>query len=477
MAISLSALQENFVTVLAYDDANCTTVRNLVPPEFWGGPYRLIASRIYEYIDRYKKAPKDHIADLMADKIDEKANKREAGLYKDILYGIADQQEGINSTYVLNQLETFVKRQSLRSIALDVTKLLQKDTDESLEEAEALLTASRQQTASVFSPGLRLSNADRVLDFLDQQTQCFPTGIPELDKRGFGPTRKELWLYIAAAKKGKTWMLIQLAKMAMIHRLKVCHITLEMSEERCAQRYMQALFAMSKRKETQQVTKFTRDSLGRLDGFDEGEMKPKLAMEDPKIRDKLAKRIKKFGPRMLDNVIVKQFPTSTLTVRQLEAYLDALESNERFIPDLLIIDYPDLMDVDKNNYRLSIDEIYKQLRGIFVARNIAGAIVSQGNRASEKAKHVGSDNVAEAWAKIAHADCIITYNQTVAERKMGLARLHVAGGRNDEDKITLVISQNYAMGIFAVDSILMAGANYWPLLPQVGRDGETEDSS
>jgi hypothetical protein len=265
--------------------------------------------------------------------------------------------------------------------------------------------------------------------------------------------------------------------MAMLHRLKVCHITLEMSEERSAQRYMQALFSMAKRKEIQKVTKFTRDSLGRLDGFAETEMRPKITMDDPKIMDKLARRIKKFGPRMLGNIVVKQFPTGTLTVRQLEAYLDGLESNERFIPDLLIIDYPDLMDVDKNNYRLSIDEIYKQLRGIFVSRNIAGAIVSQGNRSSEKAKHVGADNVAEAWSKIAHADCVITYNQTVAEKKMGLARLYVAGGRNDEDKITLVISQNYAVGLFSVDSILMSGANYWPLLPQVGRDGETEDTT
>ena len=477
MTVSLSAIQENLVTLLCFDDKHCITIRNLVEVDFWGGPYAVLARRIYEYIDRYKKAPKEHIADLMADKLDEKANKREAGLYEDILLSIKDQFDGINEDYVMHQLENFIKRQSLRTIAIDLSKALQKDTDESLEEAEKLIANSNRQVASVFDPGLRLSNQNRVLEFLEQQVHCFPTGIPELDKRGFGPTRKELWLYIAAAKKGKTWMLIQLAKMAMLHRLKVCHISLEMSEDRSAQRYMQALFAMSKRKEKQIVTKFERDQLGRMIGFDEAEISPSLNMEDPKIATKLARRIKKFGPRMLDNVIIKQFPTGTLTVRQLEAYLDSLESNERFIPDLLIIDYPDLMDVDKNNYRLSIDEIYKQLRGIFVARNIAGAIVSQGNRSSEKAKHVGSDNVAEAWSKIAHADCVITYNQTVAEKKMGLARLFVSGGRNDEDRITVIVSQNYAMGVFAVDSILMAGANYWPLLPQVGRDGETEDTS
>ncbi len=476
MTVNLSAIQENLIVLLTYSDEHCHTIRNLIEPEWWGGPFREISRRVYDYCDRYKKAPKDHIADLMADKLENKKNPREASLYEDILMSIHGQSENINAPYVMGQLENFIKRQSLRTIAIDLAKALQRDTDDSLEEAEKLINASRHQVASVFDPGLRLSNRDRVLDFLDQGNHCFPTGIPELDKRGFGPTRKELWLYIAAAKRGKTWMLIQLAKMAILHRLRVVHITLEMSEDRSAQRYMQALFAMSKRNEKQLVTKFERDQLGRLVGLDEIEIRPKLYMNDPNIRKRLEKKIDRFGPRLLDNVIVKQFPTGSLSVRQLEAYLDNLESNERFIPDLLIIDYPDLMNVDKNNYRLSIDEIYKDIRGLLVSRNMAGAVVSQGNRLSEKAKNVGSDHVAEAWSKIAHADCIITYNQTVAEHKMGLARLHVAGGRNDEDKITLIISQNYAMGTFVVDSIFMNGANYWSNLPTGGRDGEEDQT-
>lgn len=473
MPVSLTAIQENAIVLLTYSDAHCMTIRNVMGIELWGGPYKVLAGRIYEYLDRYKKAPKDHIADLMADRL---GKAKEASIYEDILFGIRDQKDIINSEYVMGQLATLIKRQSLRTIAVDLAKALQRDTDESLEEAERLIGAAKAQQVSVFDAGLRLSNKDRVLDFLDQQVSAFPTGIPELDKRGFGPTRKELWLYIAAAKRGKTWALIQLAKMAIIHRLRVCHITLEMSEDRSAQRYLQALFAMSKRKERQIVTKFERDQLGRLTGFEEAEISPRLAMDDPKVREKLEKRLEKFGKRLLDNVVIKQFPTGTLSVGQLVAYLDSLESNERFSPDLLIVDYPDLMKIDKDNYRLGIDEIYKQLRGIAVERNLALAVVSQGNRSSEKAKNVGSGHVAEAWSKIAHADCIITYNQTDAEHKMGLARLYVSGGRNDEDKITLCISQNYAMGTFVVDSVLMAGANYWSNLPQGDRDGD-EDTS
>ncbi len=124
MTVSLSALQENFITLLAYDDKHCQTVRNLIEPEFWGGPFQPIAPRLYEYIDRYKKAPKDHIADLMSDKLENK-NKREANLYEDILLSIRNQSDSLNAEYVMSQLENFVKRQALRTMAIDLDKHLQ----------------------------------------------------------------------------------------------------------------------------------------------------------------------------------------------------------------------------------------------------------------------------------------------------------------------------------------------------------------
>lgn len=453
--------------MLIYSDKQSVTIRNLIPLEFWGGPFKEISRRSYEFIDRYKKPPKDHIAELLSDKLD--GTKRESSLFEDILISIRDSFEHINEEYVISQLETYIKRQSLRTVAIELGQCLQKDTDASLDDAQRILAGIRQHVTNVFDAGTRLSDTAKVLSFLDDQEPAFPTGIRELDRRNFGPTRGEMWLYIAAAKRGKTWMLIQLAKMAALNRIRVCHVSLEMSEKRMSQRYMQAFFAMSKRTEKYTVTTFERDQLGRMVGFDERELKPALSMDDPRIELKLRKRIDYFGPRLLDNIIVKQFPSGQLSIRQLEAFLDGLESNERFVPDLLILDYPDLMRIDKDNYRLGIDEIYKDLRGIAVQRNLALAIVSQGNRASEKAKQVTGGHVAEAWSKIAHADVVITYNQTEAEHQLNLARLYVTAGRNDEDRINLVISQNYGTGAFVVDSILMAG-DYWKQLPKEDDD-------
>lgn len=467
----LGVIQENLLTLLSFDDERSRIIRNTIDVGMFGAQYKIIAARCYDYIDRYKRAPKAHLPDILDDKLNSD-NKHEKELYRDIVGSMHDAREGINAEYVMGQLETFMRRQNLRSVAIDVTKALQRDTEESLGEAEELLRNVQQQNLKLFDPGTRLSDKDRALAFLEETQVAFPIGIPELDKRGFGPTRKEQFLFIANAKRGKSWFLIHLAKMAATHRLKVAHITLEMSEARSAQRYFQGFFAMSKRDETFKNTYFELDKLGRISGFEQSSVKPALSLDDPNIDSKLERRIKR-AKRVLKNIYIKQFPTGHLTVPALRAYLDQLEQAERFTPDVIVIDYPDLMKIDPANARLSIDAIYKELRGIGVERNAAIVVVSQSHRASANAKTVRSDNVAEAYSKIAHADCIVTYSQTEAEHALGLARLHVAGGRNDQDKFTLVISQQYGMGHFVIDSVMMKG-NYWENIPRNGPEDDDE---
>ncbi len=96
-----------------------------------------------------------------------------------------------------------------------------------------------------------------------------------------------------------------------MHRLKVLHITLEMSEARAAQRYFQALFSISKRREKFPTTRFEKDTLGRISGFKEVELTPALSFDEKTVQNKLEKRVDKWGPRLLSNIIVKQFPTGS----------------------------------------------------------------------------------------------------------------------------------------------------------------------
>jgi len=464
----LGQLSDSLLVLLTFDAERAPIIRGAVELGMYSGPYRVIANHIYDHLDRFKKPPGDHLTDVCADLL----SGKQAELYTEIFENIAEAKATVNPDYVMTTLQTFIKRQSLRSAAVSLAKVLQRDNEEALDEAEKIMAAAGQQTLTVFDPGTRLGEAKRALKFLDLQATSFPTGIASLDKRGFGPSRKELWLLIANTKSGKSWALTQLAKSAALHKYRVVHITLEMSEQKAAQRYFQAFFAVAKRADPVQITKFTRDSLGRMNGLTDARITPVYSFDHPKIREQLTSEIKQWKTRLLDKIIVREFPTGQLTVPQLSAYLDNLAATQGFSPDLLIVDYPDLMRLDRAEPRFSLDELYKNLRGLAVERNIALAVVSQSHRGAARAKLVRADNVAEAYVKTAHADTTITYTQTMAEHKLGLARLHVAAGRNDQDKFTIAISQNYTMGAFVVDSALMAGSTYWASVPK-GDDDDT----
>ena len=463
MASFSSFLEENLLTLLVFDKQRSKIIRGTVEPIMFSNFNREIALRTYAYIDKYNKPPEDHVADILEDKLTG-SNKREIRAYKDILGGLNDLKDSINAEYVLNKLEDFVKRQSLRSIAVDLSKALQKDTEESLEQAEALIRGANTTSLKVFDPGLRLSDINRALSFLDEEGQAFTTGIPEFDRRGFGPTRKEMYLYIADAKTGKTWHMNHLAKIAVMNGLRTLHISLEMSEQKNAQRYVQSFFAVAKRPDPIIIQKFKKLKKGDFE-FIEKEITPKLDMTDPRIKQKLKRKMLKFSKRILDNIIVKQFPTGKLTVGQLEAYLDNLETVNKFGPELLIVDYPDLMDLEQRggDFRHALANVYKRLRGVAVQRNMALAVPTQSHRAASGAKVVGRKAVSESYTKIADADVVVTYSQTELEKKLHLARLSVVAGRNDEDNITVVLSQNYAMGQYVIDSVLM-NSNYWSMV-------------
>ena len=148
-----------------------------------------------------------------------------------------------------------------------------------------------------------------------------------------------------------------------------------------------------------------------------------------------------------------KMPAPIATLRALEDQaLDRLARESRFVPDLVVVDYGDLMKVDASNYRLSVGDAFLQLRRIAVDRDLAVVTASQSNRESTRATLVTESDVAEDFSKIATADWSLTYSQTAAERVLGLARIFVAAGRDAQDKQTAVIAQSYARGQFCLDA-------------------------
>jgi len=457
------ATQENILVLLTYSDNHCKFLRNAIDITYYESLYRDIAKKCYSFIDLYGEPPKDHIFDEFEEELTQDSKKAE--VLKDTLIFIHDSQDDINVQYVLNSVRDFVRKQQLKSTVLKAAETIQREDESSIEETENILYSGIKNRNELFDPGTILTDFDKSLSFLDEDdSDVFPTGIKEFDYRGLGPVRGGLHLFIGAKKAGKSMWLLSLAKHAMLQGKSVLYVSLEMSEKLVSKRAFQTMFGVTKRKSAIESPYFITDSLGRFTDINFKQINPKLSLDDPDVYSELRKKVEIFGARS-KNLIIKRFPTGSLTVNGLKSFLLSLENTNKFLPDLVLLDYPDLMNYDARNKRNSLGKIYEDLRGMAIEHNFALATVTQSNRTGQHEKIITDEHVSEDHSKIATADAVLTRSATDEEHALGLARMYVSQARDDESKITALIAQNYAMATFCTGSVMM-NDSYWDIFKE-----------
>ena len=153
------------------------------------------------------------------------------------------------------------------------------------------------------------------------------TLLKELDtclKGGLG--RGELGVLLGSSGRGKTTNLVAFGKAALYQGNRVLHITLEMSEEAIAFKYEAAISGID------------------LDKLDE------QSDEVYKLIDKC----KTFK----GDLYIKSWPTKMCTYSMLASYIEYFNSTQERKVDMVLIDYPDLMNVESDVEWLGLSELY-----------------------------------------------------------------------------------------------------------------------
>jgi replicative DNA helicase len=469
------SLQQDLITLLVHSDQYGKSVAKVVGSNFFEGDYRTIVEKALSFWEQHKAAPKQHIADLLSDILEDSADRR-GQTYRRILVQMLEVKDQINPDFVLRSMNQFIRMQRAKEVILQAAEQLDSRGIAGLGDVESILRRFLLEDKNTVDAGLRLSEIDRVLEYLTASTSEFTTGIKELDQNHIVPMRGKLWLFMAPAKKGKTWMLIQLGKMAFMQRKKVLHVSLEIEAEEVAQRYYQSMFGASKRDDSNKIPTLRFDRNQQLDQIVTQTVEAPFTFKSGAIREELQTRINHFGMRA-DNIVIKRFPMSSLTLEQFEAYLESLESVEKFVPDLVILDYPKIMKLNVKEIRVSLGALFEGLRGMSQRRNFALAAVHQGNRASDTAELVkASAHLSEDWSIAGTVDFLITYSQTAAEKNLGLARLFVDLARSEADKIGVLITQSYKTGQFVIESTRLSDS-YARLLEGMQTSADDEDGA
>lgn len=457
------ALQENILTLLCFNDSAAKLIRHTITPRlFESAVFKEVATHAIDFIDQFGSAIKEHLPDSL-EHILKGDDKRKATSYQKLVDNLFASSEAVNVEYVLAQLNAFVRQQTFKSALVEAVGLIDEGN---IDAAEVAMQRGLSAQAVSFESGTNFSDPAQMMGLTDDsEEEGFDLGIPELDQAGVIPRRKELMMLIAPRGRGKSWFMTHAMKMATLQRWRSVVISLEMSEKRYGARFLQSFFALSTRDAQVKMTRLVKDRDGYLQDVMQEQIEA-MVLKSPEAAKHLAQRVsRRFARR--PPLWIKQFPTKACTLSMIEAYLDGLERFHGFVPDCIGIDYPDLMQHDIKNKRLELGEIIEGIRGLGVKRNAAMIALSQPNAEGERATTITGNMASEDISKLATVDVMLTLNQTLAEKKLGLARIWVDKARNNKDKFATLITQAYDIGQFCTDSCRMSD-DYWDYLQDSG---------
>ena len=471
--------QESISTAVALiDDDESALIANLIAPELFDPPYDDIIARCLIHRRQHGRPPgKGHIDDVFAFALEDRDHKAH-NQYSTIVSKMAAHADRLDTKYVLSEVDTFVRVRMMRAGIAKAVETYQKGGPRVVEDLEAVFRENlkiRDRTKR----DLGFSLADpRALSFMERDARDYCNiGIKELDERGVVPTKRELLAFLSPPNRGKSFYLVHCGKFALLKGWKVVHYTLENSDEMTAQRYFQALFSGVRRNGTYRFTAF--------DKTDGGEVKlrtdtltPDFIIENTVKTSRFLNRRVKEWRNKLANLWIRRFPSGKLSFEMLEQDLDELRIAEKFEPDMLLVDMPQLMRLPRREKDYSaLDELFTNLRGLGVERNCAVVAPQQGNRKSNAASNVQAQHGSGSFGVFGIADNLITYSQTAAEEEHGLARLYSQKVRNDKARMTLLITQHYESGQFCMDSHLMTSKLRGIVKDYVGyRTGAEDDN-
>ena len=448
--------QENVCSLLCFDDKYYQLIRSSVDIKMFEFPYDKIVEKAISYIDKYKEPPKDNIADEVEGLI----GKEDGQKFQDALVNIYSINERIkehqfNSKFVVDKLLEFIKTSTWTEAFYKAAQLHQQGHT---DEAQVILDKAKKTSLTIFDPGLKVTDYDNLFQSLEEDVS-YPTGIQALDDLGIGPAPGQLFLLVAPREQGKSWFGIQLGARSALNQLKVAHISLEINRNIVQQRYVQHLAAITRWQYKNVITSplFQRDGNGFISGYKKESLSPQpISLLDVNARGAIEEKLKRLKPILDENLRIHAFNSAQLTIPMLSAYLEGLEQTENFIPNHVVLDQPINMSMDRTQLRFSLEALYIGLRGLAGERNIAISVFHHMNREGTKSTHGGSGtDISEAWNIMGIVDTALIMQRKESERKAGLARLHVDRARSQRSGMTILITQNYDIGQFCLDSELL----------------------
>tara|TARA_B100000683_G_C12481450_1_gene551556 strand:+ start:250 stop:1659 length:1410 start_codon:yes stop_codon:yes gene_type:complete len=386
--MSIQTIERTTLSNLVYNEPYARKVLPFIKPEYFANRHeRVVFEEINKFVEKYGNQPTKEALSIELDNRKD-LNEDEFKSVLDIVQTLSNAE--VDMQWLVDTTEKFCKDKAVYNAILSGIQIIEgKDKQHT---AEAIPTILSDALAVAFDQNVGhdyVENGEERYEFYHKKEEKLEFDLDYFNKitKG-GLPQKTLNIAIAGTGVGKSLFMCHMAASTLMQGKNVLYITLEMAEERIAERIDANLMNI------------TMDDLHEL---------PKKMFTD---------RLSKIQTKTNGKLIIKEYPTASAHSGHFRSLIKELALKKSFKPDIIFIDYLNICASSrfKGNANVGsyfyIKAIAEELRGLAVEHNVPIMSATQTTRGGYANSDIGLEDTSESFGLPATADLMFALIST-----------------------------------------------------------------
>ena len=373
-------IEQQILSRLIYDEHYCRKVIPFVKREYFADRKEsVVASIISEFFNKYNKPLTKEVLSIELGNRKDLTDKELAEV-NSFVETLVDAP--VNEDWMLVNTEKFCKDRAVYNAILKSIQII--DGRDKVHQQDAIPSILSDALAVSFDSHIGhdyLEDHDSRYEFYHRVEEKIAFDLEMFNKitKG-GLSKKTLNIALAGTGVGKSLFMCHVGASVLVQGKNVLYITMEMAEERIAERIDANLL--------------------------------NLSMDELKVVDKdvYESRIQKIIKKTQGKLIVKEYPTASAHAGHFRALLEELKLKREIVPDIIFIDYLNICASQRMKQGGSINSytyvkaIAEELRGLAVEFNVPIVSATQTTRSGYSNSDPGLEDTSESFGLPATAD-------------------------------------------------------------------------
>jgi len=413
-------IEETVLRHLIHKDSFARKALPFLRDEYFSDPSeRIIFHRINEFTQEYKSVPSQEALQIDLEKI-KNLSEDEYSKCVTIINNL-NEPDPVDEQWLVDATEEFCQERAIYNAIMDSIGIIDgKDKARTKGSIPEILSSALAVSFDSHIGHDFLEDYEQRFDFYHRVEERLPFDIEMLNtvSRG-GLPRKSLNIILAGTGVGKTLAMCHFAASNLLLGKNVLYITMEMAEEKIAERIDANLLNVA---------------------IDELSSIPV---------DSYQKKVDRVRNKTTGKLIIKEFPTASAHVGHLRHLLNELHLKRSFVPDIIYIDYLNIClssriksGANVNSYTY-VKAIAEELRGLAVEKNLPIISATQTTRTGYSNSDPGLEDTSESFGLPATADFMIALVST--EELQDLNQIMVKQLKNRYNDPT--INKRFVVGV------------------------------